>query len=80
MGYIWSKTNYSENLENVISNVKDITDGPLFFANIPIFRVEKNSGVGIIIILCRKIVIFPEPNLYWTSDQSVKLSLSDIVQ
>ena len=31
-------------------------------------------GGGVIIILCWKIVIFPEPNLRWTKDQSVNYS------
>ena len=35
---------------------------------------------GAIIILCRKIAISPEPNLRWTSDQSVNSSLSVAVQ
>ena len=33
-----------------------------------------------LIILCRKIAISPEPNLRWTSDQSVNSSLSVAVQ
>ena len=33
-----------------------------------------------IIILCRKIAISPEPNLRWTSDQSVNSRLSVAVQ
>ena len=35
---------------------------------------------GAIIILCRKIVISLEPNLHWTSDQSINSSLSVAVQ
>ena len=35
---------------------------------------------GVIIIFCRKIVISPEPNLCWTSDQFVSSSLSVAVQ
>ena len=37
-------------------------------------------GGGAIIILCRKIAISPQPNLRWTSDQSVNSSLSVAVQ
>ena len=37
-------------------------------------------GGGLIIIIYQKIAISPEPNLCWTSDQSVNSSLSVAVQ
>ena len=43
------------------------------------FNPNYPSG-GVIIILCWKSAIFPEPNIRWTSDQSVNSSLSVAVQ
>ena len=39
-----------------------------------------NLGGGAIILLCCKIAIFPEPNIWWTSEQSANSSLSVMVQ
>ena len=44
------------------------------------FYNNLSRGGGAIIILCRKIAISPQPNLRWTSDQSVNSSLSVAVQ
>ena len=38
------------------------------------------TGGGLLGPPCRKIAISPEPNLRWTSDQSVNSSLSVVVQ
>ena len=45
----------------------------------PIIKSKPGRG-GIFIILCQKIAISPEPNLRWTSDQSVNSSFSVVVQ
>ena len=42
--------------------------------------IMHHASLDAIIILCQKIAIFPEPDLRWTSDQSVISSLSVAVQ
>ena len=70
----------SRNPNNVISTLKLIQ--LIFSCGIfhPLALTQVNAGEGAIIIIRWRIAISSQPNNLWTQDQSVKWSLSVMVQ